>query len=115
MRRNITQLKGEKKADTIIKRTFPLFHLGVADWSIINTNQSIGNNNTRLTLNLGAIVAGGEANVYLNYNNGADFKASKQFYRWKYVNNDNALLRQVTVGDIFVQPTSSVYGAVKGV
>lgn len=115
MRRNITQLKGEKKADTIIKRKFPLFHLGMADWSIINTNESIGNNNTRLTLNLGALVAGGEANVYLNYNSSADFNPSQQFFRWKYVNNDNSLLRQVTIGDIFVQPTSSIYGTVKGV
>ena len=115
MRRNVIQLKGEKKADTIIKRTFPLFHLGMADWSIINTNQNIGNSNTRLTLNLGAIVAGGEANVYLNYNNSAPFNAAQQFYRWKFVNNDNAALRQVTVGNIFVQPTSSVYGAIKGI
>lgn len=115
MRRNITQLKGEKKADTIIKRTFPLFHVGMADWSVINTNETIGNSNTRLTLNLGAIIAGGEANVYLNYNSHAPFKAAQQFYRWRFVNNANAVLRQVTAGNIFVQPTSSVYGAVKGV
>ena len=114
MRRNVTQLKGEKKADTTIKRSFPLFHLGMADWSVIHTNESIGNNNTRLTLNVGAIVAGGEANVYLNYNSLAPFNPDQQFYRWKFVNNDNAKLRQITIGNIFIQPTSSVYGAVRG-
>lgn len=115
MRKNITQLKGERKADTTIKQTFPLFHLGMADWSIINTNDNIGNSNTRLTLNAGAIVAGGEANVYLNYNSHTPFNAAQQFYRWKLVNNNNAVLRQLTIGNIFVQPTSSVYGTIKGV
>jgi len=36
MRKNISQLKGEKKADTTIKRKFSMFHLGMADWSVLN-------------------------------------------------------------------------------
>jgi hypothetical protein len=42
MRRNVSQLKGEKKADTIIKREFPLFALGMADWSIVATQEKNG-------------------------------------------------------------------------
>ena len=115
MRKNITQLSGERKADTTLKRLFSLFHLGMADWSIINTNASVGKANTRISLNLGAFVAGGEANVYLNYNNSVPFNPKQQFYRWRFINNENAALRQVTAGNIFVQATSSIYGAVTGV
>lgn len=114
MRHNITQLKGERKSDTTIKRSFSLFHLGMADWSIINSKESKGEINTRISLNLGALIAGGEADAYLNYNALVPFNAKQQFYRWKFVNNDNAALRQITAGNIFVQATSSIYGAVTG-
>lgn len=115
MRRNITKLKGDKKADTIIKRKFSMFHLGMADWSIINFKQSEGFNYTRITANLGAVIAGGEATMYLNYTSGQPFDLKQQYYRWRYVDNDNSAFRQVTAGNIFVQPTASVYGAITGI
>ena len=115
MRKNIVQLKGEKKADTIIKRKYPLFHLGMADWSIIHTKEITGDGFTRIGLNLGAIIAGGETNVYLNYNSNQPFDKKQQYWMWKLVNNDNTALRQITVGNIFPQATSSIYGAVTGV
>ena len=115
MRKNIVQLKGEKKADTIIKRKYPLFHLGMADWSVINTKEITGDGFTRIGLNLGAIVAGGETNVYLNYNSSQPFDEKKQYWMWKLVNNNSSTVRQVIVGNIFPQATSSIYGAVTGV
>ncbi|MDB5222620.1 MAG: Sporulation Domain-Containing Protein [Chitinophagaceae bacterium] len=115
MRRNITQLKGDKKADTTIKRKFSIFNLGMADWSLINFKQSQGLNYTRITTNLGAVVAGGEATMYLNYTSGQPFDIKQQYYRWRYVDNDHSVFKQVTAGNIFVQSTASVYGAITGV
>jgi len=115
MRKNIVQLKGEKKADTIIKRKYPLFHLGMADWSVINTKEVTGDGFTRIGLNLGAIIAGGEANAYLNYTSGQPFDEKKQYWMWKLVNNNSSVLTQVIAGNIFPQATSSIYGAVTGV
>lgn len=115
MRKNIIRLKGEKKADTLLTRSFQLLRGATADWAITNVKETRGITNTRLSLNLGGIVAGGETNVYLNYNNNLPFKLNQQFYRWRYVNNDKKFLRQVTAGNIFVQPTSSVFGAINGV
>ena len=63
MRKNISRLKGEIKADTIIGRDYPFFHFGMADWSINTIEQSQGWNDVRLNLGLGAILAGGETNV----------------------------------------------------
>jgi hypothetical protein len=114
MRRNIGRLKGDNKVDTIIRRTFPLFHLGIADWSVISTQETKGRTNTRANLGLGAIVAGGALDLSLNYNSDEKLNLRQQFYQWRFVNNDHAALRQVTAGKIFAQSTSSVYAPVIG-
>ena len=114
MRRNISQLKGEKKADTLIQRRFPLFHLGMADWFVISTQETKGLNNTRLNLGIGAVVAGGQTDLLLNYNSNEPLSMRQQFYQWRLVNNDNSALRQITAGKIFAQSTASVFAPVIG-
>lgn len=131
MRRNISRLKGEMKADTVIGRSYPFFHFGMADWSVIATQRSAGIKDTRLNLSLGAIVAGGETNVSLNYNNYASrqqplthdsgfnyikpFDEKLQFYRWRFVNNSRPWLRQAIAGKIFAPSVSSIYAPIVGV
>ena len=115
MRRNIGQLKGEIKADTTVQRSYPLFHFGMADWSAISSQQLQGRTDTRLMLTLGSILAGGEANVTLNYNNNTPFTEKQQYYLWRYVNNDHRALRQVLAGKISSGATSSLYSPVVGV
>ncbi|HVF96947.1 MAG TPA: hypothetical protein VM871_06490, partial [Flavisolibacter sp.] len=115
MRRNIGQLKGEKKADTIIQRRFPLLHLGMADWSVISTQETKGLKNTRLSLGVGAIVAGGQTDLLLNYNSNERLDMRQQFYQWRLVNNEHAALRQVTAGKIFTQSIASVFAPVIGI
>jgi hypothetical protein len=114
MHRNLNQLKGEKKADTIIERSFPLFKLGVADWSVISSQQNKVSS-TRLNVGLGAMIAGGEANAYLNYTTGQSLKQTPQYYNWRYVNNSNGVLRQATLGKIYVESTSTIYAPITGV
>lgn len=129
MRRNINRLRGDIKADTIIARRYPLFQFGVADWSVVTTQRLPGVNNTWVNLGLGATVAGGEATVSLNYNDYASkqvrnthdsnavkpFDQRQQYYRWRYVNNNNRALRQVIAGKIFTQSVSSIFDPVVGV
>jgi hypothetical protein len=115
MRSNINRLKGEVKADTVIGRKFPLFHFGNADWSVISSQQLEGKTDTRLNLSLGTVIAGGEANVLLNYSNNTPFTERQQQYVWRFVNNDRAALRQVMAGKIYAQATSSIYDPVIGI
>lgn len=129
IRLNINRLKGETKADTTIGRNYPLFHIGMADWSVIAAQRTSGTNDTRLNLALGGIIAGGETNISLNYNNfsqadqvirhdnlsGRPFDKRQQYYRWRYANNDHQALRQIIAGKIFIQSTASVYAPVVGV
>lgn len=115
MRKNITRLKGEIKADTTIGRSYPLFKFGMADWSAIAAEEVNGNSETSLNLALGAMIAGGEANASLYYNSNAPFLEKQQYYLWRYVNNDFTPLRQVMIGKIPVNAISSIYNPVIGI
>jgi hypothetical protein len=115
MRKNISDLRGLKKADTTLERDYPLFDLGVADWSVTASQDNLGNASSRANLNLGGIVAGGQAVASLNYNTGMPFNSREQYYQWRYVNNDNTAFKQITAGRIFTQSISSVFNPVNGV
>jgi len=115
IRSNIARLKGDVKADTIIKRGYPAFHFGMTDWSVIGTQQINGPTDTRVTLGLGGIIAGGETNVLLNYTTSEPFTERQQQYFWRFANNDFSFLRQAILGKINSQATSSIYAPVVGV
>jgi cell division protein FtsN len=114
MRKNIKRLAGEEEADTNIGRQYPMFHFGMADWSVNVSEQLDGQVDSRLGLALGSMIAGGEATVALNYNSYAPFTEKQQHYLWRYVNNDNKAVRQVMAGKISTGATSSIYDPVVG-
>jgi hypothetical protein len=114
MRRNLTRLKEGIKADTTIGRSYPFFHFGMADWSIVTTQQFPGNNNVWLNLSLGTIIAGGEADVSLIYNNNLPFIEKQQHYLWHYANNDHRVVRQVMLGRVSTTATSSIFSPLVG-
>jgi hypothetical protein len=119
MRNNLSRLKGEAKVDTTIGRSYPLFKLGMADWGVVTTQVSQQGlpeqNDNRLYLALGGVVAGGETDLALNYDNHTPFTGSQQFFQWRYVDNDNPGLRQVTAGKIYTPSIASIYSPVIGV
>lgn len=115
MRKNVSRLKGEIKADTAIGRSYPFFHFGMADWAVMSSQQSQGGDQTTVNLSMGGVLAGGELNTSLNYYSRQEFTEKLQFYQWRYVNNENPLLRQVAAGKIFTQSTSTLYAPVVGV
>jgi hypothetical protein len=114
MRRNISRLKGEKKADTIIGRGFPVFNLGMIDWGITSSQETKGRSDTRINLGIGAMVAGGEMNLSMNYYSRESIQLRQQSYQWRFVNNEHTALRQVTLGKIIPQSTASVFAPLIG-
>ena len=115
MRKNLTRLKGEVIADTTIGRTYPLFQMGTADWSVTAAEEINGKSDARFTLGLGAIIAGGEATASLYYNSLEPITEKQQQYLWRYVNNDFKPVKQVMLGKIATQATSTLYDPVIGV
>ncbi len=115
MRDNLNKVKGITEPDTLVEREYPFFKGGMIDWGIITTQQTNGVDDNRFNLGLGAMIAGGETNVLLNYSNRVPFTSRNQFYQWRYVNNNSALFKQVTAGKIFTGATSSLFAPVVGV
>ena len=115
MRNNASKLKREIIADTIVNRTYSRFNAGAFDWSVSNTQQQGGFHNTRVNMRFGTIIAGGETNIFLNYDSQRDISLKEQYYQWRYINNDKKVLKQVIAGKISTLSTSSVSAPVIGV
>jgi cell division protein FtsN len=115
MRENLKHLKGGVSADTSIKQSRPLFKFGMADWSVLATEEPKGQSETNLNLGLGAMIAGGEATAALYYNSKERFSEKQQQYLWRYVNNDFKPLRQIIAGKIITNSIASIYNPVIGV
>jgi len=115
MRENLKRLKGDVKTDTTIGRSYPLFKFGMADWAIATSQQENMKPSTQLNLALGSVVAGGEMNIGLNYNQTNQFDSRQQTYLWRYANNDFKALRQVLVGKLMPQSISTLNGSLIGI
>jgi hypothetical protein len=115
MRNNLKRLNGDIKTDSTIGRRYPLFKFGMADWAVSSTQQQGIEPNTQLSLNLGSVLAGGEMNLGLSYNQGTKFDLNQQNYLWRYVNNETKVLRQVLIGKIGAQTISQLNGSLIGV
>jgi hypothetical protein len=114
MRKNIDRLGGIVEVDTTLKREYHLFRGGMADWSVISTQTSNKETDTRSSLAAGTELFGGEATGMLNYSTVTGFDDRQQQYRWRWANNDARLIRQVQLGKIPLRSTSSIYAPVIG-
>lgn len=114
MRKSLGKITGEIEADTTIGRKYPLFHFGMADWSAVLSQEIGGKKDARLALTLGSVIAGGEANITLNYNTSGTFSEKNQYYQWRYANNDHKAIRQVLLGKISTEAISTLTSPVIG-
>ena len=115
MRENLDRVKGIVVPDTVLPVRRPFFKPGTFDWGIVTTQQTDFENDNRLMLGLGTMFLGGETNLLLNYSSRVPFTSRNQFYQWRYVNNNNNFVKQVTAGRIFTRATSSLFAPVSGV
>ncbi|MFC2107357.1 hypothetical protein ACFLRY_03370, partial [Bacteroidota bacterium] len=115
MRENLNAVKGDIKADTVLKRSFPFWSMGMFDWSVYSTQHLEKNPSTQLKLSTGFVFAGGETNIGLNYNTNTQYITNKQLnYRWRYANNDLKAVKQVLAGKISPYSVSSIYDPMVG-
>lgn len=115
MRKNVDKLKGDIKVDTVLPRRFPMFSFGTADWSVISNQEIGGLGASRFSLGLGAIVARGELNAVLNHSPEQEFSNKRQFYLWRFVNNEHKAVRQVNIGKLATNAHSSIFAPIVGV
>ena len=114
LRANINKIKNEFTADTTFVRDKPLFHFGTANYAINTNQQTNGTHSERLLLNLGGMLAGGELTSALNYGSNQPFSIKNQQYRWRYVNDENKYISQITLGKIGASSTATILYPIVG-
>jgi hypothetical protein len=113
-RKFIHKQEGKVIADTSVGRTFPVIHLGAADWAVYSTQFMNGQTTTRATLDLGGYLAGAEADLGLKYFSYQPVLLRDQYIRLRYVANGNPFIRQAVLGNINTPTISSIYSNILG-
>ncbi len=113
-RSNLSKIRGEIKPDTVIRRNYPLFHFGAADWSIAANEVFNDRSDVRINLAAGALVFGGEATLNLNYGTAQPLDRRQQNYSWHFANNDFKAFKQVYIGKVPIQSNITVNAPVVG-
>jgi hypothetical protein len=114
MRNNLSKIKGEVTADTILKRDYHLLRFGTMDWAL-SSYQTWGQNTDNLfSLGVGSELLYGEADFKLNYYDNQKFDSRQLFYLWKWVDNDKKIIKQAQVGKISDQTISFINAPVIG-
>ncbi len=115
MRKNINQLSGIIEVDTTYERRYHLFKGGMVDWSVISSQTTKKASDTRASLSVGTELFGGEFTGALNYSTITGFEERQQQYKWRWVNNEKKLVKQIHAGKIPTRAVSSLYAPFVGV
>ncbi|MCX6224222.1 MAG: SPOR domain-containing protein, partial [Bacteroidia bacterium] len=111
---NLTKLKGEATADTLVQRKYHIFKPGNMDWSITSIQKWPGLTENYLRLGLGTELFFGEANISIDYSNRYPFDDRQLRYLWRWVDNDKRLIKQAQIGKINDQPIAFINSPIIG-
>lgn len=105
MRQNVSKLqsKSEVTVDTVIGRNYHLFNGGVIDWSVSSYQAQDQKINNKFSISAGNELLGGEARVGFNYYSQTDFDRRQFYYNWRWVDNENAVIKQAQLGKVWTQ------------
>jgi hypothetical protein len=108
LRDNLKSLKGEVKIDTVIERDFHVLRGAVLDWNLRFAESSNAATNAQFRGSLGTEVLGGELVIRSALTTESRPQLRNQSFRWRYVNDSSAYIRQVNAGFIGVPLNSQV-------
>ena len=124
-RSNLSKLKGEEIADTVVQRNYHAFKFGSLDWSLASSqiwNKSTevssqtwnGKSDNHLGLGVGAELFYGEADISIDYYSQYKFDNRQLNYLWRWVDNDKTIIKQAQIGRISTQTISFINSPVIG-
>jgi hypothetical protein len=114
MRNTLKKIKGEIPADTTFPRTYHLMKFGALDWSIASTQTENKNGNNHLAMALGTELLYGEADFSVNYYDKQKLDNRQLFYQWRWVDNDQSIIKQAQTGILSTQTISYINAPVIG-
>lgn len=114
LRTNLSKIKGEIIADTVVKRDYHILKFGTVDWSAASYQTSNRLTNHNLSLGVGTELLYGEADVAVNYYSQYKFDNRQLYYIWRWVDNDQSIIKQAQVGRISNQTISFINSPIIG-
>ena len=114
LRINLSKIKGEVIADTILKRDYHLLKMGTLDWSAGTFQTSTGRPEYRVGLGVGAELFGGETEASVDYYNQYKFDDRQLIYIWRWIDNDHSIIRQAQIGKISTQTIAFINSPIVG-
>jgi len=114
LRKNISKVKGEVVADTIVKRNYHLLKPGNMDYSVGSYQTWNGPVNHQISLGVGTELLYGEADIMVNYYTQYQFDNRNLFYLWRWVDNDKSVIKQAQLGKISGQSIAFLDAPVVG-
>ena len=114
LRKNVSKVKGEVIADTIVKRNYHFLKLGTMDYSLGSYQTWNGPTDNRVSLGIGTELLYGEADVAVNYYSQYKFDNRQLFYLWRWVDNDKSVIKQAQLGKISNQTISFINSPIVG-
>jgi hypothetical protein len=115
LRSNMSHVRGEVIADTVLKRNYHAFKFGTLDWSAESSQILSGPTYDHFGLGIGAELLYGEADIYVNYYDQYKFDSRQLQYLWRWVDNDKKIIKQAQVGTISTNSISFLDAPVVGV
>ena len=114
LRKNVSKVKGELLADTIVKRDYHFLKFGNMDYSLGSYQAWNGPTDNRVSLGIGTELLWGEADVSVNYYSQYKFDNRQLFSLWRWVDNDKKVIKQAQLGKISNQTISFINSPIVG-
>jgi len=114
IRNNLSKIKGELPADTLLQRKYHLMKFGTLDWSVASTQSENASKRNYLKLAIGTEFLYGEADVTVNYYDQQKFDNRQLYYLWRWVDNNKPFIKQAQIGTISPQSISFINAPVIG-
>ena len=114
MRSNISKMKGEIQADTIVRRKYHLFKTGTLDWSVSSTQLWNYNSYNQLGIGVGTELLFGEADLSVNLYDQQKFNINQLNYLWRWIDNDKLIIKQAQAGKLATSSISFISAPVVG-
>ncbi len=108
LRRNLSKLKGEFAADTVVSRKYHLFKPGTIDWFISSTQASNSLTRGNVRIGLGSELLYGEATMAIDYSSKFGFDKRRFHYLWRWVDNNQKIIKQAQIGKVTTQSIAFV-------
>ncbi|MDP4290414.1 MAG: hypothetical protein Q8908_04975 [Bacteroidota bacterium] len=136
IRNTLSRVQGKQVVDTTLQRNYHLFRFGTVDWSAASAQSwNIANNlssqkgsgeetsppqltrktiDNQVSIGIGTEFLFGEADFRINYYDWQKFDNRQLYYLWRWVDNDNPVIKQAQLGTISTQTISFLNAPIVG-